>query len=162
MSAPTNQPAKPIVLENRFREVAEQVLAEAKAAAAVRDDLDREIAPEAANDRNDAAEQERLERELEQVRQRRAARAPWLADRLTRRQAAAAEAARLETDGRRAHDVIEQMSNGQQDATPGGQETQQNGALPPGVLPVDPLLGSPLETHRDPLSTVEQDGSQPS
>ncbi|MGH3379524.1 MAG: hypothetical protein ACRDP6_32795 [Actinoallomurus sp.] len=141
MSTPNNN-QQPIVLENRFREVAEQVLAEAKEAAAVRDDLDREIAPEAAADRTDAAEQERLERELEQVQQRRALRASWLAERLTRRQAAAGEAVRLEAEGRRAHDVIEQMSNSQ--PVEGERPVVASGVYPVPTRPMPTLVDGDL------------------
>lgn len=138
----------------RFRDVAEQTLTDAKTAAGQRDLFDEVIAEAATQDKDDEREESRLARELEQVRARRAERARWMADRLTMRKAADAQAKRLETDGRRALEWIDQMEQG-------GAEQQEPNTLPPGVAPVDGSLnGSPLVTHRDPLPPVEQDGSQ--
>jgi hypothetical protein len=149
------QDLHPSVLD-RFRVAAQQALTDSKDAAGQRDQFDQVIAEAAGQDKTDEAEQDRLERALEQVRARRAERARWMADRLTMRAKADAEAQRLEADGRRALEWIDEM-----EAADAGQQQQQPvpGALPPGVAPVDGSLnGSPLVTHRDPLP-VEQDGS---
>lgn len=146
MTTPTNEP---IVLEDRFRDVATEVLTEAKAAAAERDELDRQIAVEAAADKTDETEQERLERELEQVRVRRAGRAKWLSERLSMRRAAATKADRLEQDGRRALAVIEQMSV----------EQPEDGAA---AESAEPEFGPAGATRHDVPPAAGQDGGQPS
>lgn len=172
MSTPTNQ--KPVV--ERFRDIAEQVLTDAQAAATVRDCLDREITAEAGRENTDATEAGRLENELEELerqleqlksqaealRQRRAGRAQWMTERLAERASAAADATRLEDEGRRAMAVVEQMSTGPAAEPETGEQAGEGSALPAGVVPVGPEFGSPLATVKDPLPTVEQDGSQPS
>ncbi|MGH3377915.1 MAG: hypothetical protein ACRDP6_24595 [Actinoallomurus sp.] len=142
-------PANPIVLENRFREVAEQIATEARTAATMRDDLDKQIAEVGAQDQQDEAEQKRLEAHLAQIKQRRAERATWMAERVAMHRTASTATDRLEADHRRALAVVEQIAGGQ----------QQEAERPVASSGAYPAPTGPMPTMPDGLGVQDGDRS---
>lgn len=155
MTQQTNE--QRISLQVRFRDLAEEVLTKAKAFVATRDELDRQITNEAAKDKADEAEEQRLEAMLAEVKQRRAGRAQWLAERLTERQTADRNARQLEAEGRQAIALIDQMSTDQPSTatvdTPADAETPQ-----PGTEHPDPEHSPVTATALDELTAFSRNG----